>query len=174
MYRSSSSQQLARSTETVRSHQVYQLSEGVRGVAVISYSYMYIPDCIQNYVITIALKCFLVCHNPSPFSLGYRTSVASSTDTGDEHDTDIEDPTPLPPPRPRHWARRAKEQSMAPESNSGKLTEEQSNPDDPSSPSDWSKSVPQFPLPTFKPTIQSTSLPHISEVLLFVLLLLLC
>lgn len=89
-------------------------------------------------------------------SAGYRTSVASSTDTGDEHDTDIEDPTPLPPPRPRHWARRAKEQSMAPESNSGKLTEEQSKPDDPSSPSDWSKSVPQFPLPTFKPTIQNS------------------
>ena len=110
---------------------------------------------------TFALKCSLVCYDASLFSLGYRTSVASSTDTGEEHDTDIEDPTPLPPPRPRHWARRAKEQSMAPESNSGKLTEEQSKPDDPSSPSDWSKSVPQFPLPTFKPTIQSKSMPHI-------------
>lgn len=86
---------------------------------------------------------------------GNRTSVASSTDTGDEHDTDIEDPTPLPPPRPRHWARRAKEQSMAPESKTGNVTEEESKPDDPSSPSDWSKSVPQFPLPTFQPTMQS-------------------
>ena len=84
---------------------------------------------------------------------GNRTSVASSTDT--EHDTDIDDPTPLPPPRPRHWARRAKEQSMVPESNSfnsGKIAEEESKADDPSSPSDWSKSVPQFPLLTLKPT----------------------
>lgn len=105
----------------------------------------------------------IYCCNPSLFFPGYRTSVASSTDTGDEHDTDIEDPTPLPPPRPRHWAKRAKEQSMAPESNSGKLTEEQSKADDPSSPSDWSKSVPQFPLPTFKPTIQSKSLTHIQN-----------
>ena len=111
--------------------------------------------------LTFAFKCSVVSYNASLLFLGYRTSVASSTDTGEEHDTDIEDPTPLPPPRPRHWARRAKEQSMAPESNSGKLTEEQSKPDDPSSPSDWSKSVPQFPLPTFKPTIQSKSLRHI-------------
>ena len=88
------------------------------------------------------------------YSSGYRTSVASSTDTGDDHDTDIDDPTPLPPPRPRHWARRAKEQSMVQDSNtSNKVIEQQA--DDPSSPSDWSRSVPQFPLPTFKPTIQS-------------------
>lgn len=87
---------------------------------------------------------------------GYRTSVASSTDTGEEQDTDIDDPAPLPPPRPRHWARRAKEQSMAPESissTSGKIVEELSKADDPLSPSDWSKSVPQFPLPTFKSTM---------------------
>lgn len=91
-------------------------------------------------------------------STGNRTSVASSTDTGDDHDTDIDDPAPLPPPRPRHWAKRAKEQSMVPEGNSnipGKIADEDCKADDPSSPSDWSRSVPQFPLPTFKPTMQS-------------------
>ena len=92
------------------------------------------------------------------YSLGNRTSVASSTDTGDDHDTDIDDPTPLPPPRPRRWAKKAKEQSMAPDNNassSSKMVEEQTKTDDPPSPSDWSRSVPQFPLPTFKPTMQS-------------------
>ncbi|KAJ7383155.1 hypothetical protein OS493_030307 [Desmophyllum pertusum] len=96
-------------------------------------------------------------------SAGNRTSVASSTDT--EHDTDIDDPTPLPPPRPRHWARRAKEQSMVPESNSfnsGKIAEEESKADDPSSPSDWSKSVPQFPLLTLKPTCMQNSQSELS------------
>ena len=142
---------------SLSSQELVSLSETIRSC---------LPNCTQNFMITFARKCsLLVFYNPSLFSLGYRTSVASSTDTGDEHDTDIEDPTPLPPPRPRHWARRAKEQSMAPESNSGKVTEEQSKPDDPSSPSDWSKSVPQFPLPTFKPTIQSKSLPHILMLL---------
>lgn len=91
-------------------------------------------------------------------SAGNQTSVASSTDTGDDHDTDIDDPAPLPPPRPRHWAKRAKEQSMMPEgiSSSGKVADEQCKADDPASPSDWSRSVPQFPLPTFKPTIQNS------------------
>ena len=92
------------------------------------------------------------------YSSGNRTSVASSTDTGDDHDTDIDDPTPLPPPRPRRWAKKAKEQSMAPDNNtssSSKVVEEQAKTDDPPSPSDWSRSVPQFPLPTFKPTMQS-------------------
>lgn len=47
---------------------------------------------------------------------------------------------------------------MMPEgiSSSGKAVDEQCKADDPASPSDWSRSVPQFPLPTFKPTIQST------------------
>lgn len=84
--------------------------------------------------------------------------MASSTDTGDDHDTDIDDPTPLPPPRPRRWARRAKEQSMVLNSESsttGKVSDEHSKSDDPASPTDWSRSVPKFPLPTFKPTMQS-------------------
>lgn len=87
--------------------------------------------------------------------LGNRTSVASSTDTGDDHDTDIEDPLPLPPPRPRHWAKRAKEQSMRPDCNSSdtvKLDYEHSKTDNAS---DWSRSIPQFPLPTFQSTMQS-------------------
>ena len=47
---------------------------------------------------------------------------------------------------------------MAPDNNtssSSKVVEEQAKADDPPSPSDWSRSVPQFPLPTFKPTMQS-------------------
>ena len=104
-----------------------------------------------------ATFCCIHC-DTSLSSSGNRTSVASSTDTGDDHDTDIDDPTPLPPPRPRHWAKRAKEQSMVPDNNSsssGKVADEQCKAEDPSSPSDWSRTVPQFPLPTFKPTMQS-------------------
>ena len=113
-----------------------------------------------NWSDKIVINTFLNRHyfNTTCLSLGYRTSVASSTDTGDDHDTDIDDPAPLPPPRPRHWAKRAKEQSMVPEGSSsipGKIADEDCKADDPSSPSDWSRSVPQFPLPTFKPTMQS-------------------
>ena len=52
---------------------------------------------------------------------------------------------------------------MVPEGNSsipGKIADEDCKADDPSSPSDWSRSVPQFPLPTFKPTMQSKFIYH--------------
>jgi len=87
--------------------------------------------------------------------IGNHTSVASSTDTGDDHDTDIEDPLPLPPPRPRHWAKRAKEQSMMPDCNSSSTVKPDNEHSKTDSASDWSRSIPQFPLPTFKSTMQS-------------------
>ncbi|XP_067053519.1 uncharacterized protein [Acropora muricata] len=87
--------------------------------------------------------------------IGNHTSVASSTDTGDDHDTDIEDPLPLPPPRPRHWAKRAKEQSMMPDCNSSSTVKPDNEHSKTDNASDWSRSIPQFPLPTFKSTMQS-------------------
>ena len=89
------------------------------------------------------------------WSLGNHTSVASSTDTGDDHDTDIEDLLPLPPPRPRHWAKRAKEQSMMPDCNSSSTVKPENEHSKTDNASDWSRSIPQFPLPTFKSTMQS-------------------
>ncbi|XP_015766890.1 PREDICTED: uncharacterized protein KIAA0355-like [Acropora digitifera] len=87
--------------------------------------------------------------------IGNHTSVASSTDTGDDHDTDIEDLLPLPPPRPRHWAKRAKEQSMMPDCNSSSTVKPDNEHSKTDHASDWSRSIPQFPLPTFKSTMQS-------------------
>lgn len=87
--------------------------------------------------------------------IGNHTSVASSTDTGDDHDTDIEDLLPLPPPRPRHWAKRAKEQSMMPDCNSSSTVKPDNEHSKTDNASDWSRSIPQFPLPTFKSTMQS-------------------
>lgn len=87
---------------------------------------------------------------------GNRISVASSTDTGDDHDTDIEDPLPLPPPRPRHWAKRAKEQSMISDCNSSSSAKPKNEHCKTDDTSDWSRSVPQFPLLTFKPTMPNS------------------
>ena len=70
--------------------------------------------------------------------------VTSSTDTSNEHDTDIEGPPPLPPPRPKHWARKVKEQNMG-------LGGEQSQGHKKND--DWYQTDPKFPLPKFKPTL---------------------
>jgi hypothetical protein len=75
--------------------------------------------------------------------------ITSSTDTSNDHESDIEDFAPLPPPRPKHWARKVQTQNMGAVmvNPDGDQTQVHKKSDD------WFLTDPKFPLPKFKPTL---------------------
>ena len=84
-----------------------------------------------------------------------RTSVASSTDTSNEHETgpSFDSPVPLPPPRPKRWAKKVRAQNMTNQAKDAGQGDGSAKRDTPQS-DEWFNSEPKLPMPLFKPTIQ--------------------
>ena len=83
---------------------------------------------------------------------GVLNSVASSTDTSNDHeDTNFENPTPLPPPRPKHWAKKVQSQNTSTKNDAGQECDKSKEAE---TSDEWYNSEPKLPLPLFKPTMQ--------------------
>ncbi|KAK3746763.1 hypothetical protein QZH41_013592 [Actinostola sp. cb2023] len=88
----------------------------------------------------------------SPRNEGYRMSfTTSSTETSNDHDVDIDSIAPLPPPRPKHWARKVRQQNLGEEDKTEADEEKcEENRDD------WYSTDSKFPLPKLKPTLSDS------------------
>lgn len=74
--------------------------------------------------------------------------ITSNSETSHELVEDMGTFAPLPPPRPKHWARKVRQQNMTDQttSESDKNIKEDTK-------DDWFSADSKFPIPMFKPTL---------------------